>query len=230
MVTSSWANSQRDWALIRRSNPFANLLGPLHKCELNDNSFRFLLSLERKRNNQAPSTEIISEAFQLAWSDLEVLGLVAPPARAELGPSPRVSLIFVTHGKVCLFQGRRHLCSAAAGSCLIIPGTPIRWVSTACSVVCVMLPWQNLGEMAASIILNGSEVVKYPLMLESPISCKPTDGQLDAHRHYQAGVPQELLTHGCTDHTSLQVFRRRLFVLVCVSLTRLRSRSACDPL
>ena len=182
MVTSSSANSQRDWALIRRSNPFANLLGPLHKCKLNDHSFRFLLSLERKRNNQAPSTEIIGggEAFQLAWSDLEVLALVGPPARAELGPSPRVSLIFVTHGKVCLFQGSRHLCTAAAGSCLIIPGTPIRWVSTACSVVCVMLSWQNLGEMAASINSNGSEVVQYPLMLENPISCKPSDGQLDA--------------------------------------------------
>lgn len=180
MVTSTSADSQRDWALIRSSNPFANLLGPLHKCEVNDENFSLLLSLERKRNNQAPSTEVIGEAFQLSWPDLEVLALAGPPARAELGPSPRVSLIFVTAGKVCLFQGSRHLCTAAAGSCLIIPGTPIRWVSTACSVVCVMLPWQNLGEIAASINSNGSEVVQYPLILENPISCKPTDGQLDA--------------------------------------------------
>lgn len=180
MVAQLDEKTPPDWALIRHSNPFANLLEPLHKCKLNDDSFCVLLSLARQRNHQAPSTEIVSEAFQLAWSDLEVLALVGPPTRVELEPSPRVSLIFVTSGRVCLFQGSRHFCTAAAGSCLILSGTPIRWVSTACSVVCVRLPWQNLGEVAASINSDGLEVFQCPLMLGSPISCKPTDGQLDA--------------------------------------------------
>ena len=180
MVTPSPARPEPDWGLIRRSNPFANLLVPLHKCRVSDDSFGLLLSLERQRNNPAPSTEIVGEACQLAWSDLEVVSLVGPPTRTELEPSPRFSLIFVTAGRVCLFQGSRHLCTAEAGSCLIVSGTPMRWVSTAFSVVCVMLPWQKLGEIAASINSGGSKLVQSPLRLESPISCKPTDGQLDA--------------------------------------------------
>lgn len=105
---------------------------------------------------------------------------MGPPASTVIESSAWVSLIFVTEGRVSLFQEDVYLCGAAAGSCLIVPGRSIRWVSTAFSVVSVMLPWQQLKMIGGSMLKGKSERLQYPLALENPISCNPSDGQLEA--------------------------------------------------
>jgi AraC-like DNA-binding protein len=180
VVTPSSTESQEEWEAVQQSNPFAHLLEPLHNCKLNDFDLRIPLPLKQGRDHPAPVAESVREAVQLAWPDLKVVALVGTATTAELESSPWLSLIFVTAGRVCLHQGDVRWC-AAAGSCLIVAGRPSRWVSTAFSVVCVMLPWQRLIETAAAMQSDDSAGPHASLVLASPISCKPTDGHLEGN-------------------------------------------------
>lgn len=165
---------------IRQSNPFSRLLAPLNDCQLNDFSFRALLLLKQARDHQASLLNAAGEGFQLLWPELEVVAIVAAAATIELDSSSSASLIYVTAGRVCLLQGDEHFC-ATAGSCLIVSGQPIRWISTAFSVVCLTISSERLGAIAASIQSDVLSASQATLLLGSPICCRPSGGQLESH-------------------------------------------------
>jgi len=165
---------------MRGSNPFARLLQPVGDCKLKDFPLRIVLPWKSELDHQAPLVECFGDAFQLVWTDLEVVALVGPATTTVLEPSSFVSLIFVTAGRVCLHQGDEHFC-AMAGSCLIISGSSMRWISTSFSVVCVMIPSQRLTTLVALMQSDGSSHPHSTCVLDSPIPCNPSQGLLELH-------------------------------------------------
>lgn len=95
--------------------------------------------------------------FSLGLADLRLISLTAPAAEQLSIETALLSLLYVTSGEVSLFVDDVRW-TARAGSCLLVPGGSLRWRSSACSLVCLMLDWPTVSDRLKGWLTHGMEL------------------------------------------------------------------------
>lgn len=108
-----------------------------------------------------------SQGFHRAFRHGHLIALDGPAAAAVLLARPWVSLLYVTEGEVRLDRdGVVHACRA--GGCVLVPEMPVRWQSTAFSVVCLMTSRSHLMNLLERIVGGPAVVAAERLRLDVP--------------------------------------------------------------
>jgi AraC-like DNA-binding protein len=125
-------------------------------------------------NSQKPSP--LYAVFQLCLPDLELIALEGPACEEGFPESRLISAIFIAQGEVCVeYQSKRWCCSS--GDCLIVNGSPLRWVSKQFSVVCLMFPRHQQEARIQHLHSQLQPTESPPLIASSPVVCRHGDGE-----------------------------------------------------